>query len=673
MTRIPSMLSILLLAACGTTVSQDEILVSDDDAFGKVGGIVTDTSGAPIADVTVTAQGLSATTDADGVYLIDGLEPGSDFVVEFHKRGYANGFSRSSLISWETAAANKVLLEIDGTDTFDASAGGTVEVGVISGGIERPLTVEFAPDSIVDSLGRPYAGTVVVEITYVDPYDETAEGAPGDLQALAFPEDNEAKEASEPAQLVSYGMAEITLYPETALTDEDGEPLADEELNLDEGEAATVVIPIVNPDASIYEAVAGDSLPTWSFDEAKGIWVEEGEGLVDSDEDGLLFEFEAPHFSWWNSDQGFVPTFACGRVVDYLGFPVRSAEVIARGTQSTSTATTDEDGYYTISVLAGDTVTFTASTMVAGTSDWPADHHTMYIDGGTSRNTCDGDEVPDIGIDVCRESGVVMTDNITSYLSATDATNGDRLRAFFWEAPGDIEYCVNPWDHVGMEDCEQISVDDYVTPHEIDSVDDLPVELRPVGDWLELSTARDTYVLNKHTSNGKPFYTIDTESYSSTDPSYLESNDLDLRGGDALSALAPGDLSAGMGSIDEATWVTIPEEFTSDGVDGPQVMGAGSSLTLNFDAANNGDGILVIGGGVSINDDGQADETDSFMICRFYDDGSITIPGSDMRALNNGATAVSIFRPEIGWTAGPDGLPIRVQAFSGTAVELDIQ
>ena len=667
MSRIAPAIAALFLAACATTTSPDQELVSDDDAFGKLGGFVTDINGEPIADVLVSAQGFEFVTDDEGRYLLDGLDPSADFTVEFWKSGFAKGYTRSTIVSWETASANKVMLHIDGSGAFEAADGGTVVVEVDGG---RDLTVSFPPSALVDTDGNLYDGTVVVEITYVNPRDDTLLGAPGDLAALAFPKSGDAKEANEPTQLVSYGMADITPL------DEDGEPL-----QLVEGEVAGVTLP-VNDDgvASAYALGLGQEQVSWSYSGDRGLWIEEGVGAVGEDDDGMTFEFEASHFSWWNCDQGFTPTCAQGRVVDYLGFPVRSAEIVARGSQTNSIGVTDEDGFYTIAVMAGDTVSVEGTTFVAD-RNW-SDKATAYIDCPDGDHFCEVDAngmdgecfpVPEIQIPVCRESGVVMTDNITSHLSATEADNGDRLRAFFWEAPGDIEYCVNPWDDIPMEQCQVVDTDDYTTPHDMDGVDGIPMDLRPVGDWIELSTGRDTYVLNQEMSNGKPFYTFQTENYSEGSVDYLETNDIDLRGGDVISAVAPGDLSAGMGAIEESSWVSLPAEFTSNGISGPQTIATSSSLSLNFTAANNGDGILVIGGSVEVNGNGLADKNDTFLMCRFNDDGSIKIPGGELDEIDRGATALSIFRPEISWTSGPDGMPIRVQAFSGTSVQVELQ
>ena len=51
-------------------------------------GVVTDAeTGAPISGVLVTLDGLTAYTGANGVYLFEGLTPGS-YTITFEKAGY---------------------------------------------------------------------------------------------------------------------------------------------------------------------------------------------------------------------------------------------------------------------------------------------------------------------------------------------------------------------------------------------------------------------------------------------------------------------------------------------------------------------------------------------------------------------------------------------------------
>ena len=48
----------------------------------------------------------------------------------------------------------------------------------------------------------------------------------------------------------------------------------------------------------------GESIPAWSFDEERGIWVEEGNGIVSVSPGGdISWTFNASHLNWWNCDR----------------------------------------------------------------------------------------------------------------------------------------------------------------------------------------------------------------------------------------------------------------------------------------------------------------------------------------------------------------------------------
>ena len=48
----------------------------------------------------------------------------------------------------------------------------------------------------------------------------------------------------------------------------------------------------------------GDLIPAWSFDEERGIWIEEGFGVVSLSPRGdFSWSFNASHLSWWNCDR----------------------------------------------------------------------------------------------------------------------------------------------------------------------------------------------------------------------------------------------------------------------------------------------------------------------------------------------------------------------------------
>ena len=122
----------------------------------------------------------------------------------------------------------------------------------------------------------------------------------------------QAKNTTAISQLVSYGMVDVTLFGSSG-----------EELNISIKSPAFVEIPITNGDLpETYHLNSGDTQVSWSFDPVLGIWVEEGVGTVVEEDGKTFFQFEADHFSWWNCDQGLIPSCATGRVVDVLGFPI---------------------------------------------------------------------------------------------------------------------------------------------------------------------------------------------------------------------------------------------------------------------------------------------------------------------------------------------------------------
>jgi len=633
------------LVACNTTTNES---IYAEDPIGRITGQVTGMDGEGIDGVEVSADGMTALTGPDGWYTLDGVEPGQS-VVSFVLSGYAKNYKRVQLQSWETISADATLTEIDGFDILDARSGGIAQVG--------DVFVDFDASSVVDADGQPFDGDVRVEVTYLDPYTEDIDFAPGDLTALAFSIDGLTKDATEPAQLVSYGMVDVSLF------DEDGEPL-----NVDEDNPATVEMPVNNGDLpDVYHLNEGDEQATWSFNPKKGMWVEEGNGAVTTNDDGdLVFTFDATHFSWWNCDQGFVPTCAYGKVTDVLGFPVRGARVDAKGGQSSSSVYTDDDGNYVVTVMVGDTVNFAGTTAVGG-RNWSADH-TVYLYGyGSSAADCQ--PIPDIEIEVCREAGIVMTDNLDFHVSGADVgQNGDQLRAWFWEPPGDVWRCQDLWDKVEEGECVESNPSDYPQIWGYDS--NLDESTRSAGEWLEMKTPRDTYHIDQEDLDGNPVYMYQTLEVVNTKGVEIVHNDIDLQGGDTIRGKAPGSSDSYFGAIEDEEWVTIPQAVTLTNMEGPQgnVARAGG-MNIRFDGQSNDDDMMVF---VTPHQP-EGDAVEEGLLCREADDGVIDISGGDLGKVAPGWASVSIYRPEFTWTVGPDGLPIRVQAVSGAVVEANLR
>jgi hypothetical protein len=240
---------------------------------GNVAGRVVDENQQPVANARISMGALSTETDADGLFVFQDAkmnQKGTFLKVE--KSGYFLGSRRFFPNANVTSYVRVELLGKTTVGTFDAAAGGQVDLS--SGG-----SVTFAANSIKTASGAAYTGSVRVAAKWLDPTSAAMpDQMPGNLQGIN-------SELSEVA-LVTYGMMAVEL------TGTSGELL-----NIADGQTAELRFPLP---ASI-RSNAPANIPLWSFDEAKGMWVEEGSAAKQGD----VYVGEVSHFSFWNCDAPF--------------------------------------------------------------------------------------------------------------------------------------------------------------------------------------------------------------------------------------------------------------------------------------------------------------------------------------------------------------------------------
>ncbi|MBK7410804.1 MAG: hypothetical protein IPJ40_23765 [Saprospirales bacterium] len=165
---------------------------------------------------------------------------------------------------------------------FESATGGLVELA------GQEVAIDFPVDGVVDGSGQPYSGTVKVAIQYLDPTaSDLDQRMPGNL--LGF-NDRDGERV-----LSTFGMVAVELTG-----------AQDQKLQLADNKPATLTVTVP---ASL-QSNAPASIPLWHFDESVGIWVEEGEAMLENGK----YVGKVSHFSFWNCDAPFPVVHMSGSI-----------------------------------------------------------------------------------------------------------------------------------------------------------------------------------------------------------------------------------------------------------------------------------------------------------------------------------------------------------------------
>jgi hypothetical protein len=178
-----------------------------------------------------------------------------------------------------------MLLSADVTATVNSGAVETVN-------LPNGTTVTLSGDYI-DANGNPYSGPVSVILDYLDPASADLDAV---MPGMLYAEDA----AGDERYLQTYGMISVELR--------DG---SGNELNIDPTTPAELRFPL---DANLL-GVAPTTIPLWSFDDALGYWIEDGQATLQGNE----YVGMVSHFSFWNCDAPFPVVDFCTTVTDASG------------------------------------------------------------------------------------------------------------------------------------------------------------------------------------------------------------------------------------------------------------------------------------------------------------------------------------------------------------------
>ncbi len=285
-----------------------EVVIPDNGtASATFSGIVRPDGWGILPGVKVTSGDQSVQTDMNGSYRLDRVHVvNGRAVVKFQKEGYMT-------VVRSVPFRKEARLDVDMKQSLKVTTT-TSAPQKLTMGYPEQMTVELPADGFVTETGEAYTGTVQAQSVYLDPDDEIFPNAmPGDLSAL--------RSDGTEAQLVSYGMVAVELT--------DG---AGNKLQLAPGKTATLTFAV--PD-KFKGTTLPASIPLWSFNEANGLWEEEGAASLNAAGDAYVGTVS--HFSWHNLDKPELRAELRVKVLDASGNAVQGVEVNVDGQRKVCT------------------------------------------------------------------------------------------------------------------------------------------------------------------------------------------------------------------------------------------------------------------------------------------------------------------------------------------------
>lgn len=273
------------LAGCGSDNDSTSSTQSQEVMVERsVTALIQAADGTALKGAKVTVAGQSAVTDEHGAasFRVSLPQSAKNVVVSFEKEDFITQSMVYDAAGLARVAAN--LLAVKQTiEVSKIEEAQVIQSAFLGASISIPAGAFVLPN------GQPAAGKARVQFT---PWDI----AGSDLNAM--PANGAAVDAQgNPASLISAGM--IT----AVFTDEAGN-----RLQLAQGKTADIQMHLPLSNINNQAMAVGASIPMWHFNEAKGLWEEQGAGTVVADSSsatGFAVHAQVSHFSTWNWDFKF--------------------------------------------------------------------------------------------------------------------------------------------------------------------------------------------------------------------------------------------------------------------------------------------------------------------------------------------------------------------------------
>ncbi len=264
----------------------------------SVSGLVTDQEGNALADVSVQYKGDFLKTDENGYFKIEDAPAVYDGgLLKFKQEGYFKNYKWFYPQLGDNAFVRVTMVKEIEVGEVTNSSGGTV---ILNGGAK----VTFPPAAFLSP-----EETFTVYAYWYDPTGTAlTEEMPGDLRAI------DTDEAL--VQLATYGMVVVEIR------DANGNDIQLANDTLDSNvlpKLATIEFPLPQE----LKENAAETIKTWSFDEDRAYWKEEGLAKLVGD----TYVAEVSHFSFWNCDAPFPIIHVTGRLATKDGINLSGVKI----------------------------------------------------------------------------------------------------------------------------------------------------------------------------------------------------------------------------------------------------------------------------------------------------------------------------------------------------------
>lgn len=296
------LVAVVSFTSCKKDINQfnpTEITAPDFSKMVKtdIGGTITDDAGEPVKDVEITIGSEFTTTDENGVFLIKNVTISArKAYVKATKSGYFHGSRTMYVEEGKLHFANIQILEKTNVGNFQSTTGGTISF--------QGVEMVFPANGIKLKDGGMYSGSVNVLAKYLSPDDSQRNTKmPGDLRGI--------NTEGEEIVMATFGMTAVELIGDSG-----------EELQV----ADDTKVAMSTPVPASFVSLAPSTIPLWFFDEADGLWKEEGEAVLE----GNNYVGSVSHFTWWNNDFPYPAVDIKGQILDEDGNPLAGVHVNIR-------------------------------------------------------------------------------------------------------------------------------------------------------------------------------------------------------------------------------------------------------------------------------------------------------------------------------------------------------